>query len=216
MYPVFGFFIGKGAIFMYLMIDNYDSFVYNLVSYFLEEGCRVKVIRYEEIQEAEILSMIFQKELKGIVISPGPKRPEDYLRIMEVLDLVKGFVPILGVCLGHQIIGHYFGASVKKASQPMHGKISEIHHNSSELFHRIPPSFSVTRYHSLVIDNKTMPESMEIDATTKEDEIMAIHHIVYPIYGIQFHPEAVLTDYGHPLIQNFISICERYFHENHR
>ncbi|MBQ2765061.1 MAG: aminodeoxychorismate/anthranilate synthase component II [Firmicutes bacterium] len=201
---------------MYLMIDNYDSFVYNLVSYFLEEGCKVKVIRCEEIQEAEILSMIFQKELKGIVISPGPKGPEDYPQIMDVLDLVKGFVPILGVCLGHQIIGHYFGAEVKKGHRPMHGKISTICHNNSELFYRIPPSFSVTRYHSLIIDNKTMPESMEIDAATKEDEIMAIHHLVYPIYGIQFHPEAVLTDYGHTLIRNFISICERHQNENHR
>ena len=201
---------------MYLVIDNYDSFVYNLVSYFREEGCDTKVIRYEEIREAEILSRIFQKELKGIVISPGPKGPDDYPQIMDLLDLVKGFVPILGVCLGHQIIGHYFGATVKKGRRPMHGKISEIRHNKSDIFRHLPPVFSVTRYHSLVIDGDDLPQSLETDALSDDDEVMAIHHLVYPIYGLQFHPEAVLTDYGHQLIQNFISICERSQNENHR
>lgn len=201
---------------MYLIIDNYDSFVYNLVSYFQEEGAKVKVIRYDDIQNAEILSMIFQKELKGIVISPGPKRPEDYKMIHNLLDDIKGFVPVFGVCLGHQIIGHYFGGTVKKGRRPMHGKISEIHQNGSELFRNIPPSFSVTRYHSLVVDDNDLPQSLVVDAWTKDREIMAIHHLVYPIYGIQFHPEAVLTDYGHELIRNFIEICERHSHENHR
>lgn len=194
---------------MYLIIDNYDSFVYNLVSYFQEEGRKVKVIRYNDMKEAEILSMVFGEELKGIVISPGPKRPEDYPRIMELLDHIKYFVPVLGVCLGHQIIGRYFGASVRKGLQPMHGKISEIQHSGSALFHHIPSAFSVTRYHSLVIDGKNLPASLEVDAFSEDNAIMAVHHLVYPIYGIQFHPEAVLTDHGHRIIHNFISICER-------
>ena len=201
---------------MYLIIDNYDSFVYNLVSYFREEGATVKVIRYDDIQNTNIISMVLQKELNGIVISPGPKRPENYERILDLLDDVKGFVPILGVCLGHQIIGHYFGGTVKKGRRPMHGKISAIRHNDAELFRDIPSSFSVTRYHSLIVDGNDLPESLVVDTRTKDREIMAIHHIVYPIYGIQFHPEAVLTDYGHNIIRNFMEICGRYSHENHR
>lgn len=201
---------------MYLIIDNYDSFVYNLVSYFLEEDRKVKVVRYNDIRAEDILSSILDGELKGIVISPGPKSPADYGKIKALLDHAKYFVPILGVCLGHQIIGNYFGASIIKAKKPMHGKISIVRHNGSELFSDIPPSFHVTRYHSLVIDKKDLPDTLVIDSLTEENEIMAIHHRGYPIYGIQFHPEAVLTDHGHRIIRNFIHICERHSHEDHR
>ncbi|MBR5329702.1 MAG: aminodeoxychorismate/anthranilate synthase component II, partial [Firmicutes bacterium] len=184
-------------------------------SYFQEEGCKVKVTRYDAIEVSEIPSLIFQKELEGIVISPGPKSPADYPILGELINRCKGFVPILGVCLGHQIIGHYFGAAIKKGVRPMHGKISKIHHNGSALFSDLPPSFSVTRYHSLVVTDKDLPQSIEVDARSADGEIMAMHHLVYPIYGIQFHPEAVLTDYGHNIIRNFITICGRYANENH-
>lgn len=195
---------------MYILIDNYDSFVYNLAAYFQEHHCPIEVIRNETVNEADLTKRIKSGEIKGLILSPGPKRPEDsFLSALHIYRF-QNCIPILGVCLGHQIIAHYYGGTVKKGSFPMHGKISTVYHNSSPLFQNIPSEFKVTRYHSLIVDETTLPQCLEIDAYAEDHTIMALHHKEYPVYGVQFHPEAVLTEYGHDLIQNFIGLCEEY------
>ena len=193
---------------MYLLIDNYDSFVYNLAAYIRELNSGVEVVRNDCVDMAELECRIERGEIDGIIISPGPKRPEDSGLSEDIIRRFEGVVPILGVCLGHQTIAYRYGGTVRKGLRPMHGKITEIRHNRSSLFSSIPQCFQVTRYHSLVVSPEDLPDCLEIDACTEDQTIMALHHRDYPVYGIQFHPEAVLTEYGHQIIRNFMSICE--------
>lgn len=190
-----------------LMIDNYDSFTYNIVQYFYELGAEVDVRRNDKITIEEIKNI---KDLDAIVISPGPCSPNEAGISVDVIKEFKDKYPILGVCLGHQSIGVAFGAKIIKAKCLMHGKTSMIYHNGKDLFEDIPNPFEAVRYHSLVIDKSSLPEDIEITAWTKEDdEIMGIKHKKYPIYGIQFHPESVLTKYGIELLKNFLNIVEK-------
>lgn len=195
---------------MYLMIDNYDSFVHNLVCYFREYGEKIYLVRNDKITIEKINDFFKQGILEGIIISPGPKSPEDCGICKEIILYMAGKIPILGVCLGHQIIGHVFGAKVKKGPCPMHGKVTKVYHHQKALFDRLPEEYSVTRYHSLVVSDDDFPDTLEIDARSEDGIIMGIHHKTYPIYGVQFHPEAVLTEHGQELLRNFMKICEEW------
>ncbi len=191
-----------------LMIDNYDSFTYNIVQYLYELGANVDVKRNDQITVDEIKQM---EGIDAIVISPGPCSPNEAGVSVDVIKEFKGKLPILGVCLGHQSIGAAFGAKIVKAKCLMHGKTSMIYHNGQGLFEGIPNPFEAVRYHSLVIDRNTLPEDIQITAWTKEDdEIMGIQHKKYPIYGIQFHPESILTNYGKDILRNFLKLAEEF------
>lgn len=190
---------------MLLMLDNYDSFTYNLVQYFGELGADVHVHRNDKITIAEIEALNPEK----IVISPGPCTPNEAGISLEVIKHFAGKKPILGVCLGHQSIGQAFGGDIVHAGEIMHGKTSPIHHNNSGLFKGLNDPVTATRYHSLVIDKNTIPDCFEITAWTqtedgKLDEIMGIQHKTLPIEGVQFHPESILTEQGHELLKNFL------------
>ncbi len=193
---------------MYYMIDNYDSFVYNLYAYMLENGQDILVRRADEVSFEELEQLYVDGMLDGILISPGPKRPEDASVSAEILRSYQGKVPVLGVCLGHQLIGLHYGAEVTHGTTPVHGKISRICHNGDDLFQGLPDQYKVTRYHSLVVTEKSLPPELVITARTEDGVIMGLKHRDFPVYGIQFHPEAVLTEYGHELLQNFHRICQ--------
>lgn len=186
---------------MILMIDNYDSFTYNLVQYLGELGGDLQVYRNDKITIAEI------KRLKPdyIVISPGPKYPKDAGISKEVISSFAGKTPILGVCLGHQCIGEVFGAKVVQAKNIMHGKTSLIHHNGKEIFRGVENPFEATRYHSLLVERPGLPPCLEITAETKAKEIMGLRHKIFPIWGVQFHPESILTKAGKDILRNFLS-----------
>lgn len=188
---------------MFLMIDNYDSFVYNLVRYLEELNEEVLVKRNDEITIDRIKSL----EIDGIIISPGPKSPRDVPFCREVIDKLKGKIPILGICLGHQCIGEYFNCSIVRGEYPVHGKVHEINHNGKDIFKNIKNPLKVTRYHSLKIDENNIPENIIVTAKTKDGVVMGIRHKNYDIYGVQFHPEAHLTECGHEMLNNFIKIC---------
>lgn len=194
---------------MFLMIDNYDSFVYNLVSYFMEENIEIEVLRNDIVSLDYIEKKLKNRELEGIIISPGPKSPKDCGLCNEIVKKFYKKIPIFGVCLGHQIIGHVFGANVDKADKPMHGKVEEIKNTGEAIFKNLPSNIKVTRYHSLII-KENLPFEFKVDAKTKDDIIMAISHKFYPLYGVQFHPEAVLTEYGHEMVKNFINIAKNW------
>ncbi|MDD4909841.1 MAG: aminodeoxychorismate/anthranilate synthase component II [Candidatus Omnitrophica bacterium] len=187
---------------MILMIDNYDSFTYNLVQYLGELGEKLKVFRNDKITVAEISRM----RPKKIVISPGPGRPEDSGVSIDVIKRLAGKIPILGVCLGHQAIGYVFGAKVIKAKRLMHGKTSMIYHDAKGLFKGLPNPFEATRYHSLILEKKTLPECFKITAWTRQDEIMGIRHKDFSLWGVQFHPESIMTKSGKRLLKNFIGL----------
>lgn len=187
---------------MILMIDNYDSFTYNLVQYLGELGEKLVVFRNDKLT----IDKIYELKPKHIVISPGPGRPEDAGISNAVIHEFGPKVPILGVCLGHQCIGYCFGAQIVRAKRLMHGKTSLIYHNKKGIFKGIPNPFEATRYHSLLIDNKTVPACLDVIAKTKENEIMAIRHKVYDLWGVQFHPESILTQPGKKILKNFISL----------
>lgn len=193
---------------MLLMIDNYDSFVYNLVRYFDEIGEAVEVVRNDKID----VDCIDSNKYSGIVISPGPKNPREAGVSLEIIDRFKEKVPILGICLGHQCIGHYFGGEIIKGKIPMHGKISEVAHDDKGLFYGVKNPLKVTRYHSLIVNRDKFPEELEITAETLNSDkvIMGIRHKKLPIYGVQFHPEAELTEEGHKILENFILECKRF------
>ncbi len=188
---------------MYFMLDNYDSFVYNLSAYFRELGQDILVRRDHEITLSEIEAL----EPEGIILSPGPGKPSDAAASLRILEKFKEKIPILGVCLGHQAIGHYFGAQVRKGSSPMHGKVTEITHCGAGMFAGLPRNFRVTRYHSLVVEQEGLPSFLSVDARSAEGAVMGISHQMLPVYGVQFHPEAVLTEYGPELLDNFTKIC---------
>ncbi|BFM05722.1 anthranilate synthase component II [Halioxenophilus aromaticivorans] len=190
---------------MILMIDNYDSFTYNVVQYLAELNAEVKVIRNDELSVDEIIDLGADK----IVVSPGPGNPDDAGVSLEVISRLGGAVPILGICLGHQSIGQAFGGRIVRAGQIMHGKISQMHHNGVGVFRNLPSPYPATRYHSLVLDKSQVPDCLEITAWTQTEsgemeEIMGIRHKDMAIEGVQFHPESILSDHGHALLQNFI------------
>ncbi len=190
---------------MLLMIDNYDSFTYNLVQYFGELGCDVEVYRNDEISVEKALKL----KPSHVVISPGPCNPDLAGISMDMIKACAGQVPLLGVCLGHQSIGQVFGGNVIKAKTIMHGKTSVVHHNGTSVFSEINDSFKVTRYHSLVVEKSSLPEQLEITAWTEDDqgefdEIMGFRHNEYAISGVQFHPESILTEHGHLMLKNFL------------
>jgi len=192
---------------MLLMIDNYDSFTYNLVQYFGELGTEVQVYRNDQIT----IEQIEKLDPDYLVISPGPCTPNEAGVSVDAIRYFAGRKPILGVCLGHQSIGQAFGGHIVHASAIMHGKTSVIHHNGKALFNGIPNPFEATRYHSLVIEKQTLPECLEITAWTETDsgeldEIMGVRHRDYPIDGMQFHPESILTEHGHHLLKNFLEM----------
>lgn len=188
---------------MILMIDNYDSFTYNLVQYFGSLKADVKVYRNDALTVDEIRRMKPQK----IVISPGPGRPEDAGISIDIIKELGPDIPILGVCLGHQGIGYAFGGKIISAKRLMHGKTSMIKHNGRGIFKDIPDPFEATRYHSLVIDPKHVPDCLDVIAKTTDDkEIMGVQHKTYPIYGVQFHPESILTKQGINILRNFLQL----------
>jgi len=185
---------------MLLMIDNYDSFTYNLVQYLAEIGQEVKVVRNDKISIEEINKLNPQY----IVISPGPCTPNEAGISLELIEAFKGKIPILGVCLGHQSIGQAFGGKIIHAQTIMHGKTSKISHNNKGVFRGIKDPFIATRYHSLVIEKQTLPNCFDITAWTDDNEIMGIKHKELAIEGVQFHPESILSEHGHDLLKNFL------------
>lgn len=189
---------------MILMIDNYDSFTYNLVHYLGELGEKVTTIRNDDITLEEIDKL----DPEIIVISPGPCTPKEAGASVDIIKEFAGKKPILGVCLGHQSIGDAYGAEIVRAERLLHGKTSEIYHNKTGIFKDIPNPFEATRYHSLIIDRETLSDDFEITAWTKEDEIMGIRHKKLLIEGVQFHPESVLTTYGKDILNNFLKLAK--------
>ncbi len=187
---------------MLLMIDNYDSFTYNLVQYLGELGMEVCVYRNDQISLGQIESM----DLSHIVLSPGPCTPNEAGISVDVVKTFAGSLPILGVCLGHQSVGQALGGSIVHAPALMHGKTSMIHHSGEGVFNGLQNPFQATRYHSLVIDPDSLPECLSVTAWTKDREIMGIQHNEHQLYGVQFHPESILTQHGHDLLKNFLTI----------
>jgi len=187
---------------MLVMIDNYDSFVYNLVQYLGELGEDVRVFRNDGIAVAEIERLRPER----IVISPGPGRPEDAGISNDVIRSLGKRIPLLGVCLGHQCIGYVFGGKIVNAGRLMHGKTSDIRHNDTGLYKGLPNPFVATRYHSLVIEKKTVPSCLEVESWSDDEEIMGVQHREFPIFGVQFHPESILTAEGKKLLANFLAL----------
>jgi anthranilate synthase/aminodeoxychorismate synthase-like glutamine amidotransferase len=187
---------------MILMIDNYDSFTYNLVQYLGELGEELKVFRNDKITIPEIEKL----KPSRIVISPGPGRPSDAGISNEVIKHFAGKIPILGVCLGEQAIAEAFGGKVVRAGRLMHGKTSEVHHDEKTIFKGLPNPFTATRYHSLIVERESLPDCFEISASTKEKEIMGIRHKKFKVEGVQFHPESILTAAGKQLLANFLAL----------
>jgi len=187
---------------MLLVIDNYDSFTYNLVQYFGELGAEMEVYRNDKISIDEIR----EKGPERICVSPGPCTPDDAGISCDVIREFAGELPLFGVCLGHQSIGQVFGGDVIRADRLMHGKTSPVFHNGEGLFQGLPSPFEATRYHSLIVKRETLPDSLEITAETEEGEIMGLRHKEYPIHGVQFHPESILTAEGKKILQNFLDL----------
>lgn len=190
---------------MLLMLDNYDSFTYNLVQYLGELGADVRVYRNDQISIAEIEAL----QPEHIVVSPGPCTPNEAGISVPLIQHFAGKVPILGVCLGHQCIGQAFGGRIVRAGHVMHGKLSDVHHRGSGVFAKLPTPFAATRYHSLVIDQGRLPRCLEITAWTERadgtlEEIMGVRHRSLDVEGVQFHPESILSEHGHQLLENFI------------
>jgi anthranilate synthase component 2 len=185
---------------MLLMIDNYDSFTYNLVQYFGELGEEVRVVRNDAIT----LEQIEQLKPARIVVSPGPCTPNEAGISVPLLKHFAGKLPILGVCLGHQSIGAAFGGNIIRAQQVMHGKTSPLHHTGQGVFAQLPNPYTVIRYHSLAIERSTLPECLEVTAWTEDGEIMGVRHKQHDIQGVQFHPESILTEHGYALLKNFL------------
>ena len=187
---------------MILMIDNYDSFTYNLVQYFGELGADLKIYRNDALTLKDIARMKPEK----IVISPGPGNPDSAGISVDVIKEYAGKIPLLGVCLGHQCIGQAFGGKIVRAKKLMHGKTSKIKHNGKDLFKGVEYPFEATRYHSLVIEPKTLPKCLNVTAWTYENEIMGVRHEKFPLWGVQFHPESILTSAGKKILKNFLTL----------
>ena len=196
---------------MILMIDNYDSFTYNLVQYLGELGEELRVVRNDQITPQEVRAL----KPTGIVISPGPGSPKDAGVSNDLIRTFAATTPILGVCLGHQCIGEVFGGQVVRATRLMHGKTSPILHEGSHLFRHLPNPFDATRYHSLLVRREGLPKRLVVTAWTKEGEIMGLRHTRFPVYGVQFHPESILTKVGKDLLRNFLGLAKA-FHQRSR
>lgn len=188
---------------MLLLIDNYDSFTYNLVHFLGELGAEVTVRRNDALTADEALKM----NVKGIVLSPGPRDPDQAGICLELVEKAAGRLPLLGVCLGHQSIGQVFGGKVVRAPLPMHGKVSQISHKGVGLFEGLPNPITATRYHSLVVERESLPDCLEITAECDQGLIMGLQHRELPIHGVQFHPESIATEHGHALLANFLKIA---------
>ena len=187
---------------MILLLDNYDSFTYNLAQYLGELGCTLEVHRNDKISVEQIVRLKPDK----IVISPGPCTPQEAGISVELVEELPEKFPILGVCLGHQAIGAAFGAKIIRAPKLFHGKTSEIEHDGKGIFHSLPNPFTATRYHSLIVERKSLPHELEVSAETKDGVIMGLRHRRYKVDGVQFHPESVLTESGKHLLRNFLSV----------
>jgi anthranilate synthase component 2 len=188
---------------MILLIDNYDSFTYNLFHYLGELGAEVRVVRNDEISAAQALEM----KPEGIVLSPGPCTPNEAGICLEVIERAAGTMPILGVCLGHQAIGQVYGGKVVRAPEPMHGKLSRVHHTGKSVFRGLNNDFLATRYHSLTIDPPSMPHALDVTATSEDGVIQGVMHKTHPVHGVQFHPESIASENGHALLANFLQIA---------
>ncbi len=189
---------------MIIVIDNYDSFTYNLVQYLGELGADVAVRRNDEVSVGEVEAM----RPTHVVLSPGPCTPNEAGITLALIDKLAGKVPILGVCLGHQAIGQAFGGKVVRAKQVMHGKVSQIRHDGKGVFEGIPDEFTATRYHSLAVERASLPECLEVSAQAEDGEIMGLRHRSLAVEGVQFHPEALLTEHGHRMLRNFLNESE--------
>lgn len=185
---------------MILVIDNYDSFTYNIVQYLGELGADIQVVRNDEVTVKDILA----KKPSHILISPGPCSPKEAGISVDVIKELAGKIPILGVCLGHQSIGYAFGGDIIRAGKLMHGKTSQISHDGKGVFKGLPNPFRATRYHSLVIKKETLPKDLIVTATSEDGEIMGVRHKTLPVEGVQFHPESILTESGKALLKNFL------------
>lgn len=192
---------------MILIIDNYDSFTYNLLHYMGELGAKLEVVRNDAVSVEEVAS---NTAIKGIVISPGPCDPDKAGICLDLIEKMKDQCPILGVCLGHQAIGQVLGAKVVRAAEPVHGKVFPISHSNQSVFKDLPEQFSVTRYHSLILERASLPKDIEIIAQTEDGTIMGITHNHYPLHGVQFHPESIASEYGHDLLKNFLQLVDQY------
>jgi anthranilate synthase component 2 len=186
-----------------LLIDNYDSFTYNLFHYLGELGAEVRVVRNDEISAADALAL----KPDGIVLSPGPCTPNEAGICLEVIKQADGKMPILGVCLGHQAIGQVYGGSIVRAPEPMHGKLSRIHHTGKSVFRGLNNDFLATRYHSLTIDPPSMPAALDVTATSDDGVIQGVMHKTHPVHGVQFHPESIASENGHALLRNFLELA---------
>lgn len=184
---------------MILIVDNYDSFVHNIARYFVELGAETKVVRNDEVTLEDL-------EAKAIVISPGPCTPHEAGQSMDIMRSHSGRLPILGICLGHQVMGEVFGGIVKRARRPMHGDSSEINHDGKWLFEGLPQRFSAGRYHSLIVELDDAGSPLEITARSDEGEIMGLRHKSHPTFGLQFHPESILTEHGYDMLRNFLRL----------
>lgn len=189
---------------MFIMIDNYDSFVYNLVRYIEELNEPIEVYRNDHIT----IDFIYQRHPLGIILSPGPMDPMQTGISHTIIQEFAGKIPILGVCLGHQTLAHAYGASIIKGPRPMHGQVTSVHHTGLGVFKGLPSPYKITRYHSLIIDPETLPEEFIVTARSDDGAIMGIKHITDLVEGVQFHPEAVLTEHGHQLLSNYIAWCK--------
>ena len=192
---------------MIFVLDNYDSFTYNLVHLMGSLGAEMVVERNRETSVAAIMAM----QPDGILLSPGPSRPENAGCMLDLIHVAAGRIPMLGVCLGHQAIGHAFGAKVVSAGRIMHGKLSTIHHDGQGIFQNVPQDFKAVRYHSLALEEATLPECLEITARSEDGEIMGVRHKELPIEGIQYHPESIMTEAGRQQLMNFLNRCRGEF-----
>ena len=186
---------------MILVIDNYDSFVYNLVHYVEDLGVRAEVVRNDALSAAEALN----ERPQGIILSPGPCTPNEAGICLELLRQAPADLPILGVCLGHQAVGQGFGGDVVAAQSIMHGKVSAVRHRGGGVFRGLPSPFNATRYHSLAVKRDTFPDVLNIDAETEDGEVMGLSHKTRPVFGVQFHPESIASEHGHAMIANFLA-----------
>jgi len=192
-----------------LLIDNYDSFTYNLFHFLGELGADVRVERNDALTAAEALAL----KPQGIVLSPGPCTPNEAGICLELIEKAGGDMPILGVCLGHQAIGQAYGGKIVRAPEPMHGKLSRIHHTGKSVFRGLNNDFNATRYHSLTIAPDSMPTSLAVTATSEDGVIQGVMHKSHPVHGVQFHPESIASEQGHALLKNFLDIARDFAHE---
>jgi anthranilate synthase component 2 len=188
---------------MFILIDNYDSFTYNLFHYLGELGARLEVHRNDKISVAEVMA----KHPQGIILSPGPCDPDKAGICLDLIAAAAGKVPVFGVCLGHQAIGQSFGGTVIRAPKPMHGKVSNVRHNGKGIFRDVPNDFTATRYHSLTVEPQGFPDALEITAQSDDGVIMGLQHKTQKIYGVQFHPESIASEHGHKILANFLQEC---------